>query len=207
MEWPTIDRDDYLRMADRHLPFWGALVKFVSANKVSSMVELGCGVAHLSHFVDEYTGIDTNRAVLRDNKLHYGHGTWINDDWRNVDASTIRADLFVSSSLIEHCEAFEPLLKWVVALPVLYSVVTFHKGLQETANIRRDKIAPFFDNHYARSDVEGWLSSNVAGAWKLYDLPLSRRHMNRRRDSVLVIDHTGNADLSMWAKRASDVTS
>ena len=24
-EWPTINRDEYLRMLDRHLPFWAAL--------------------------------------------------------------------------------------------------------------------------------------------------------------------------------------
>jgi len=204
--WPTIQRDEYLRMADRHLPFWGALVKFVSANKIASVIELGCGVAHLSHLVDQYTGIDTNGEVLRANESFYGHGTWISSDWRNLDPKSLRADLFVASSVIEHCEAFEPLLKWVISLPVLYSVVTFHKGLQDSENIRRDKVPPFFDNFYCRADVERWMR-NVDCEWRLYDLPLSRTHLRRRRDSVLVIYRNRKADLSMWLRRAVNVAS
>jgi len=198
-KWPTIKRDDYLRMADRHLPFSAALTQFIVANKVKSIVEIGCGPANLSHLVDDYTGIDTNEEVLRDNALNYGHGTWINDDWRNVSAP--RADLFVSSSVIEHCESFEAFLTWMLALSGPYIVVTFHKGLRGSARIRRDKTVPFFDNYYRRADVERWLSRNVYGQWNLYDLPLSRARFRNRKDSVLVIDRTGKADLSMWEKK------
>jgi len=200
-KWPTIRRDDYLRMADRHLPFSAALMRFIVTNKVKSIVEIGCGPANLSHLVDDYTGIDTNEEVLRDNALNYGHGTWINDDWRNVDATTLMVDLFVSSSVIEHCESFEPFLEWVNRLASPYSVVTFHKGLRNRARIRRDKLPPLFDNHYCRADVQGWLSRNIYGQWNLYDLPLSRARFRNRKDSVLVIDRTGKADLSMWEKK------
>ena len=202
VKWPAIKRDQYLRMMDRHVPFGSALLQFVSANKVGSVVEIGCGVAHLSHFVDEYVGIDTNADVLRANDVFYSCGRWINKDWRYVDPSNMRADLAVASSLIEHCESFEPLLEWMIALPSLYSVVTFHKGLRSSANIRRDRTGPLFDNYYCRADLEAWLGSNVDWAWHLYDLPLSRSRFLHRRESVLVIDRTGKADLSMWSKRA-----
>ncbi len=204
IKWPTIKRDYYLRMIDRHLPLWAAMVEFAVINSIKSAVEIGCGIGTLCQSIDGYTGIDTNAAILRENQLfHRGRGTWINEDWRNLQPAGMRADLFVSSELIEHCESFEPMLEWVSTLPVKYAVVTFHKGLRRVAKTQRTD-SLFFNNYYCRTDVDQWRSQNMTEAnWQIYKLPLSRsrEHRRRRWDSVLVIDRTREADLSMWEKR------
>jgi hypothetical protein len=150
-------------------------------------------------------GIDTNAQVLRDNESYYGKGTWINDDWLAMKVSGLRADLFLSMCLIEHCESFQPFLRQMMTFRSLkYAVITFHKGLRDKEVIRLDRLNSFFDNLYCRADVERWLNDNLwNGEWNIFTLPLSRspRMRKSRWDSVLVIDWTGNAKLDMWEKR------
>ena len=196
--WPTIAREDYLRMLDRHCPFWSALHEFAYANGITSMIEAGCGAAQFCSAVDSYTGIDMNAKVLKDNERFYGTGEWINDDWLAMDVSRLQADLFVSASLIEHCESYEPFLRQVMIVQPKYAVVTFHKGLRDANIISRRH--GFYDNFYCRANVVRWLADNVYGTWRIFTLPLSRAQRNRW-DSVLVIDWTGTAKLEMWEKR------
>lgn len=204
MAWPTIERGHYLNMLDRHRPLWSALHEFVYANGIRSVIEAGCGVAALCTTVDSYTGIDINPQVLRDNEAFYGTGDWIDDDWLAMDVSGRQADLFVSTSLIEHCESYEPFLRQVMSLSLKYAVVTFHKGLRDAETIRLQRTNHrFFDNFYCREHVERWLTENAAGKWSIFMLPVSRTQRTRRKrwDSVLVIDWTGRAKLDMWEKR------
>lgn len=196
--WPTIPRDEYLRMLDRHRPFWSAIHEFVYANGVSSVIEAGCGAAQFCPSVKSYTGIDTNAKVLKDNERFYQTGAWINGDWLAMDVSRMQADLFLSSSLIEHCESFEPFLRQVTLLERKYAVVTFHKGLRARTTI--DIRHGFYDNFYSRAEVQKWLEANVYGKWRIFTLPLSRAKSSRW-DSVLVIDWVGDAKLEMWEKR------
>jgi hypothetical protein len=202
IEWTTIPRDEYLRMLDRHRPFWAAMMEFVFVNKVRSVIEAGCGVGALSYSVDEYMGIDTNGEVLRDNELFYRRGVWVKSDWMDMDLRVLAADLFLSASLIQHCKSFETFMERVVVLPVSYAVVTFHKGLRDEEVIQVDRKSVFFDNLYSRADVEAWLASNLGSVrWSLFDIPVSRRKRQHRMESVLVIDRTGTAQLDMWSKR------
>ena len=197
----SIHRDQYLRMLDRHRPLWSALTEFVAANGIVSVIEAGCGVAELWHAVDAYTGIDINPKVLRDNELFYGKGDWRNDDWLAMDVNGLQADLFVSASLIEHCETYEPFLQKLVSMRLKYAVVTFHKGLRDKEVIRHQETdRRFFDNFYCRADVERWLTENVDARWEIFTLPLSARMRSRRWDSVLVIDWTGTSNMGMWEK-------
>lgn len=196
-----IARDEYLRMLDRHRPLWSALHEFVYANGIKSMVEVGCGVGALCEAVDDYTGIDMNSQVLQDNASFYGKGEWIEADWMTLPVRSLEADLFLSASLIEHCESFEPFLKKMRDAETDYDIVTFHKGLRDKETILHQRTdRRFFDNFYSSADVERWLKDNVAGDWRIYTLPMSRR-IRARWDSVLVIDWTGEANLEMWEKR------
>ncbi len=148
-------------------------------------------------------GIDTNAQALKDNRLLYGKGSWCNDDWMEMNYSLIETDLFLSASLIEHCESFEPFLEKMLSLRAKYAVVTFHKGLRDQELIRRQRNDDrFFDNFYSRADVERWLSRNILAPWRIFTLPIARTpKMRDRFDSVLVIDWTGKANLEMWEKR------
>ena len=203
MNWPDIQRDDYLRMLDRHRPLSASISEFICANRVRSVIEAGCGIGELSYSVDAYTGIDLNARILNENQQFCENGTWLNDDWLTMDLSSMRADMFVATSLIEHCESFETFLERVSRLYVKYAVITFHKGLRDTATIRMDRSNSFFDNLYCQADVEKWLRENLKADWYIFRLPLSRSKRMRsvRWDSVLVIDWTKNARMEMWAKR------
>ncbi len=199
----AIGRWQYLRMLDRHRPFWTAMHEFVYANGIKSIVDAGCGVGEMCESVESYTGIDTNVQVLEDNLSFYGKGAWYKADWTEVNYAHIAPDLFLSASLIEHCKSFGPFLEKVLSLRRKYAVVTFHKGLRDQEKIRRQrKDRRFFDNSYSRADVERWLECNVSGKWRIFTLPIARTpKMRDRRDSVLVIDWTGKANLEMWEKR------
>ncbi len=198
-----IGRWQYLRMFDRHRPFWTAMHEFVYANGIRSIVDAGCGVGELCESVEHYTGIDTNAQVLEDNSAFYGKGVWCNADWMVMHPKNLQADLFLAASLIEHCESFELFLVNMLALRMKYAVVTFHKGLRDKERIRHQRNDHrFFDNFYSRYEVEKWLSLNVLAPWRIFTLPIARTpKMHDRFDSVLVIDWTGKANLEMWEKR------
>jgi hypothetical protein len=198
----SIKRDAYLRMLDRHRPFWAAMHEFVYANRVKSIIEAGCGVAELCESVDSYTGIDMNSQVLEDNESFYGKGCWLDENFLEMDFNgRCQAEMFLSASLIEHCESFEPFLEKVLSLQLEYAVITFHKGLRDKEKIRHQRTDHrFFDNFYCRADVVKWLTYNVTEHWRIFTLPVSRQ-LKDRWDSVLVIDWTGKANLEMWEKR------
>ncbi len=199
----TIGRWQYLRMLDRHRPFWSAMHEFVYANGIESMIDVGCGVGELCESVVSYTGIDTNAQVLEDNYELYGKGVWCNVDWMEIPTDGLTVDLLLAASLIEHCESFENFLTMVLAVQLKYAVVTFHKGLRDKELIRRQRNDNrFFDNFYSRAEVERWLSRNVWAPWRIFTLPIARTpKMRDRFDSILVIDWTGKANLEMWEKR------
>jgi hypothetical protein len=194
-------------MAVRHKPLWGALREFIDANNVTSVIEAGCGAAALAQEVQFYTGIDMNASILADNEARFGGETrWIHDDWHNVNVGDMKADMFVAISLIEHCVSFEAFLDHLLAMPVKHAVVTFHKGLRERdmkmlKPWNRDGISGYWhDNYYCQAGLERWLANNVSGAnWRIYNIAHSKAYKKKKCwDSVLVIDWTNIADLSMW---------
>jgi len=207
----VISRDRYLLMADQHRPLWAALHRFVYSNKVQTLMEAGCGVAELSHVVDEYVGIDVNVSVLKENEHFYSkRSVWINDDWRNVDVRSKPVDMFLAAGTIERCDSCETFLSHVLDIPRLkYAVVTFHKGLRHEASPRTGREG-WFNNYISESEVTHWLESNVQTHWWLCNLPHSRspRWRSKQWDTVLVVDWTKQAQLDMWQPRVGhNVTS
>jgi len=201
--WNEITREDYLRMIDRHWPFWLTLAEFILVNKPRSIVEIGCGLGPMCYLVDEYTGIDLNQTVLTNNELFYRRGKWIQGDWLEMEG--LEGELFLASSMIEHAETFQLFLEKALRVPFKYAVMTFHKGLREKEQLERHPTGPFWENYYSRADVEAWLSSRFkfgSVRWVLYDFPFSRRRRQIQRESILVIDRTGVGQLDMFSKRA-----
>lgn len=182
--WGEHAREEYLLMIDRNWPFWSAVNEFVLVNGIKSVVEVGCGIGQLCHWVDSYTGIDLNQTVLTNNDLFYRRGTWICGDWLEWDG--LPAELFLAATVLEHMKSPETVLEKVLKMPGIYAVMTFPVRMRAT--------------------IQAFLEHRCSN-WHIYDLPLSRRPRQAKQVSVLVIDRTGVAQLDMWSKRALNVES
>lgn len=181
--WTEFTREDYLVMLDRQWPFWLALHEFIVLNGIKSIVEVGCGIGHLCHSVEQYVGIDINQAVLSSNETFYRRGEWFCEDWMTTDACTPPTDLFLAATTLEHCESPERFVEKMLKCQWRYAVVTIPERLR------------------------GKVKTAWSGDCRLYDLPVSRRPRQVRRVSVLVIDRTGVAKSDMWSRRALNVAS
>lgn len=179
-DWASFTREDYLRMIDRQWPFWSALDEFVLRNGISSAVEVGCGIGHLCHRIDAYTGIDVNQSILTSNERLYRKGTWLCGDWMTMD--WMSGELFLAVTVLEHIAAPLKFLDKSLKMPFNYAVVTFPARM--------------------RDSIEAWAKERLWSEWSLFDLPVSRRPRQVRQVCVLVIDRVGGFNLEMWNRKA-----
>jgi SAM-dependent methyltransferase len=86
-------------------PYREYLQHFLRLNRVSSVVDVGCGDWQFSQFVDwsgvSYTGIDVSSVVLENTKLFARAGV----EFRQLDAcqdTLPRADLLIAKDVLQH---------------------------------------------------------------------------------------------------------
>lgn len=169
--------------------------KLISENRFRRVFDVGCGPAsklawlHSRHPEVEFTGFDQPNAISFC-KSRYNWGTWVADDFDSPAHTDLKdkADLIISSDVVEHLTDPDSLLKYVKRLLAPHGLALFSTPDRERLYGKPSKRPrnPYHIREWAAEEFKAYLiDSGFTIVRSEHQLPVKVDLTRTFRDQVL----------------------
>ena len=178
--WRDQGEGFYRPMIRRHQALWDRVVALLKEREITSVLEIGCGMAHIAEHVPRYCGLDMGEAPIalarKRNAGHINHESneFIVGDWMTMDPAPFagRFDCVVACGVIEHVPHWRPFLEKALAVGPRLVLVSFFMSMDATheriRKVEAEGQLPYFTNRYPRADVDAFLEGKGTATWEEY---------------------------------------
>ncbi len=163
---------------DGHPELWQFVERFIRANRIASMLEVGGGYGYASELVERYCGIESNPAAALVGHNRYPHATFIEGNFCNMELRGLAGqyDLVLACAVAEHCASYKPLIVKAIQVQPRFVLVSFFRGLdrpQDQINRMESRDTEwsqaggvYWDNAYSERPLTDWLAG-LPVVWRL----------------------------------------
>lgn len=149
----------YAPMIRRHATLWKAVEGIIVERKPQSMLEIGCGSAHLAPLIPKYHGVDLNNEMLVHAHEVHPHATFTIGNWTMLDTSSLvgQYEVVLACGVIEHCQHWRPFIDNIIVVQPQLALVSFSMSNGITQEVIRQVTKPgcepYYTNRYVLDDI------------------------------------------------------
>lgn len=154
-------------MSEEHSAFWTWLGRFVLAENIEGMLEIGCGDGRNSELVARYTGVEQNVRAVSAGMRKYPGAQLIHGNWLSIadDELSNGYDLVLAAGVVEHRPHYREFVKKAVGVGAKWTIITFGYGLDWDCDVMattecQEPPGWVYDNRYSERVLLRWLADN-----------------------------------------------